>query len=79
MKLDISSYDNAIDTLAKLRLRPYWDSSSERAFFRSIKNKGFTDQNNKEWYRSLIRVLQLYSREQVKTTRRALREKEMQR
>lgn len=79
MKLDISSYDNAIDTLVKLRLRPYWDSSSERAFFRSIKNKGFTDQKNKEWYKSLIKVLQLDTREQVKITRRVLREREMQR
>ena len=41
MNLDISSYDNAIDTLVKLRMGPYWDSTSEKAFFRSIKKKGF--------------------------------------
>ncbi|MBA7716167.1 hypothetical protein ES703_125232 [subsurface metagenome] len=75
MKLDISSYDNAIDTLAKLKLRPYWDSTSGKAFFRSIKNKGFTKQKNKDWYKSMINALQLSSRERVKATRRILKDK----
>ena len=78
MKLDISSYDNAIDTLVKLKLRPYWDSTSGKAFFRSIKNKGFTKQKNKDWYKSMINALQLSSRERVKATRRILKEREMQ-
>ena len=78
MKLDISSYDKAIDTLVKLRLRPYWDSTSGQAHFRSIKGKGFTNQKKKEWYESLIKALQLFSKEQVKAVRLIVREREIQ-
>ena len=75
MKLDISSFDSAIDTLVKLGVKPYWDSTSGRAFFRSIKNKGFTNQKDKDWYNALIEALQLYSKEQVKAVRRTLKER----
>jgi len=77
MKLDVSSYDAAIDALVTLGLRPYWDSPTGKAHFRSIQGRGFTKQKDKAWYKGLIDVLRLYNNEAVATAREQVKRREL--
>ena len=73
MKLDIGSYDDAIDALVELGMRPYWASISGRAFFRSIRYRGFRHQKTTQWYVDMISALKLTSKKAVITAREAVK------
>jgi len=65
MTLDISSYDAAIRTLIKLGLRPYWDSTANRVFFRGAGKR----QRGKDWVDAIVAALHLYTKEDAAKVR----------